>query len=204
MSPGDRAGLVKVALEPGFEIRLGFERDVDVLDCHPHQFLARVPQRRAGLLVDVHDPPARIDHEQGVGGVLHQLPEARLAVAQGFLGQLALGDVLLDGDVVRRDPGGVFDRRDRDRGPVGFPGLAAVEQLPAPFVPGRKLLPERLVNVKWSQPGLEQARGAAEGFIRRVPGGLGETGLMYSISPSRLVMKIVFGLCSTARDSLRS
>lgn len=58
------------------------------------EFLTRVAQHPAGLVVEVDDAvPLRIDDEDGVVGMFENLPESLFAQSQGLLRKLALGDV---------------------------------------------------------------------------------------------------------------
>ena len=72
--------------------------------------LARITEHVQLSLVDANDKAVRTNPVQTDCGCLKEISEFRLAPAQGFIRELALGDVALDADITHRLSRSISDR----------------------------------------------------------------------------------------------
>ena len=94
--------------------------------------------------------------------------------ADAFLGLAAPADVLLVRHVVRHLAEGVADGVERGALGVGLAVLAAVDQLALPGLALGQLVPHLGIGAARRQPGLQQARVAAQHLLGAVAADLGE------------------------------
>src|SRR5208283_1796769 len=79
---------------------------VEVNRRRPNQFLPRITEALAGLLVHINNRPLlEVEDEEGVRRVVHKRAEARLAVAQRFFSPLARGPGTQSDDAKRQVAG---------------------------------------------------------------------------------------------------
>ena len=107
---------------------LAASNEVSISDREREQIRAGVAEAVARLLVHVDDPAREVVDEERLARLFDEVPETFLALAQGGLVFLALGDVLRDDGDVRRFAGlRVADEKKRPRNLDGRAGLEVAE-----------------------------------------------------------------------------
>ena len=171
-------------------------------------------QRRADLVAHVGQEGAL-----GLVGGLGPLPclvEFRGALGDQFLQVVAVaiefgaeallfGDVLLDRDIVGDASVGLADRRDDGELDVLAAVLAPVVEFALPRLPRGQCLPHGGIGLRRRACPTAGGADCGRSLRRRCSRCCAaKASLTYSILPSRSVMTMLSGLCSTASESLRS